>query len=194
MNKILVTVTFVVLGAVGVAVTVLGRANSEPQSYSVPGHQAMTAADLTAESFRIIPYMLVQIYAAFDETEEEAIYDALAAVAAGDALEQLYLERIGAMGDGGLEPDQTLHALDVLRLKSTEQADMVSIDAQWRVVGTVGHDEHLHVRGNTYSANLQLEPVDGIWRLSAFDLTDVDRSEAGQTRREGTDDAWSAAN
>ena len=188
--------TIVALCAGGTAVTLLSRTSAEPQSFTspAPGHKAMTAADMTSDSYSVIPYMLVRIYAAFDEKEEAAIYDGLAEVAAEDALEQLYLERIGALGDGGLEPDQTLHAMEVLRLYSTQQGDQVLINAQWRVVGTVGHDEHMHVRGNTYSANLQLAPVDDIWRIVAFELTDIDRSEAGQTRREGSSDEWSAAN
>ena len=37
----------------------------------------------------------------------------------------------------------------------------------------------MHVRGNTYAANLQLEPVNEHWRMTAFDLTDVDRTDAG---------------
>lgn len=196
MKKILVTVAIAALCAGGTAMALLSRTSAEPQSHTspAPGHKAMTAADVTADSYSLVPYMLVRIYAAFDEKEEAAIYDGLAEVAAEEALEELYLERVGALGDGGLEPDQTLHAMEVLRLISTQQGDQVLIDAQWRVVGTVGHDEHLHVRGNTYSAKLQLAPVDDIWRIAAFDLTDIDRSEAGQTRREGSTDEWSAAN
>ena len=33
------------------------------------------------------------------------------------------------------------------------------LDAEWEVIGTVGHSEHLHVRGNTYRANLTIAPL-----------------------------------
>ena len=92
--------------------------------------------------------MLSVVYRAFGETEEARIYDALAEVAAGGALEQLYLERLGAMADGGLEPDQTIHEMELLGLSARSADNVVTIDAKWRVLGTVGHAEHMHVRGN----------------------------------------------
>lgn len=192
MKKIFIAAAIVAIAAVGVSLTLISGGDIEAEPFVVPGHTPMTPSQLTAESYRVVPFMLVRIYAAFAENEEDTIYDALAEVAAGDALEQLYLERVGALAGGGLEPDQTLHAMDILHLESKQMRRQVSVDAQWRVVGTVGHDEHLHVRGNTYSAELRLAPMDGAWRITTFELTDVDRSEAGQTRRDGTTDDWSA--
>ena len=117
----------------------------------------MTALELGGQGYRITPAMLSVVYKAFGETEEARIYDGLAEVAAGGALEQLYLERLGARAED----------------------DVVTIDAKWRVLGTVGHAEHMHVRGNAYSASLTLEPVEGEWRLTGFELKDVDRTDAG---------------
>ena len=57
----------------------------------------------------------------------------------------------------------------------------LAIDASWQVIGTVGHAEHLHVRGNTYSADLTVSPIDGAWRITDFSLLDVNRDEAGET-------------
>ena len=139
----------------------------------------MTAAEVGNEGYRITPAMLSVVYKAFGETEEARIYDALAEVAAKEALEQLYLERLGAMAGGGLEPDQTIHEMELLSLAARSGDDVVTIDAKWRVLGTVGHAEHMHVRGNAYSAALTLEPVDGEWRLTGFALKDVDRTDAG---------------
>ena len=124
--------------------------------------------------------MLDTVYRAFGETDEAAIYDGLAEVAAGDALEALYLERLGAMVGGGLEPsDQQIHSMELVRLSHGRSGTTFTVDATWRVVGTVGHATHLHVRGNTYTAALTLEPVAGAWRITAFELTDIDRSDAG---------------
>lgn len=166
--------------AVGGALLLGQRDGGASQSYAVPGLDPMTAADVAAESYRVAPALLSRVYAAFGETEEDAIYDGLAAVAAGDALEALYLERLGAMAGGGLEPDQTLHEMEMIRISGSHGDRRVALDAKWRVLGTVGHAEHLHVRGNAYSADLRLEPVEGAWRITAFELTDVDRSDAGE--------------
>ena len=154
----------------------------EPSAYAAPGlDQPVAARELSANGFLVVPSLLEQVYLAFGETGEEAIYDGLAAVASGAALEALYLERIGAMAEAGLEPDQTIHEMELLGLSSRPEGGRVAMEARWRVLGTVGHAEHLHVRGNAYSADLLLEPVDGAWRLTGFALRDVDRTEAGTT-------------
>jgi hypothetical protein len=69
--------------------------------------------------------------------------------------------------------------MELIALSSRPGRDAVEMAARWRVLGTVGHAEHLHVRGNAYAADLTLEPVDGAWRLTGFALTDVDRTGAG---------------
>lgn len=122
------------------------------------------------------------VYEAFNETQEDAIYDTLANVTHGDALEYLYLERVGSMVGGGLEEaDQTIHEIKLLSTEALREEASLQIDASWQVIGTVGHAEHLHVRGNTYSADLTVSPVDGAWRITDFELLDVDRDSAGET-------------
>ncbi|WP_152541020.1 hypothetical protein [Sulfitobacter noctilucae] len=152
----------------------------EARTYATPGFENMTAHELSSKSYQVVPEMLSVVYLAFGETNEVVIYDKLAEVSAEDALETLYLERVGAMVGGGLdEADQTLHAMELTSLSSWQSGNTVTMDVKWHVVGTVGHATHLHVRGNTYSANLTVEPVGGAWRMTAFVLTDVDRSDAG---------------
>ncbi len=150
------------------------------RSYATPGFGRLNANQLSRDAYQVAPEMLAIIYRAFGETDEGVIYDSLAEVAAGPALEALYLERLGAMVGGGLDQsNQQLHEMELINLSSRGSGTTVRWGAKWRVVGTVGHATHLHVRGNTYAANLTLEPVDGAWRMTAFDLTDVDRSDAG---------------
>ena len=140
----------------------------------------INAEQLSAEPHRVVPEMLSTVYLAFGETDEATIYDKLAEVSAHDALETLYLERLGAMVGGGLDKaDQTLHEMELKGLTSKRAGTTFTMNVKWRVVGTVGHATHLHVRGNTYSANLTIEPVNDAWRMTAFDLTDVDRTDAG---------------
>ena len=50
-----------------------------------------------------------------------------ATVAAGPALEQLYLERVGAMAGGGLNPDQEIHDVSLLGMSARRTGDMVEI-------------------------------------------------------------------
>lgn len=177
-TRLVLLCSLAVVGAVAVAAAFRGR-EGEPAAYQVAGLETLTAREVVFESYWVAPAILSVVYDAFSRTEEAAIYDRLAEVAAGDALEGLYLERMGAMADAGLEPDQVLHEMEMIGLDARSDGDRVEMDAEWRVLGTVGHAEHLHVRGNAYAARLRVEPVDGSWRLTAFDLTDVDRTDAG---------------
>lgn len=177
LDIIIVVALLSVLGLV----FMLGNSGSTEKEFSILELGEMSAGEFGDRSFQIVPEMLAVIYLAFAETEEERIYDSLAEVSADEALETLYLERVGAMAGGGLaEADQELHSMDLLGFTSQQNGSTFDMNVTWRVVGTVGHAEHLHVRGNTYSANLSIGSVDEAWRITSFDLTDVDRSDAGE--------------
>jgi len=151
-------------------------------AYPAPGLEPMTRAEAQADFWRLTPALLLVVYEAFSQTQEDQIYDPLAGVTHGEALEYLYLERVGAMKGGGLDAaDQTIHEIKLLSTQVTQSRGALAIDASWQVIGTVGHAEHLHVRGNTYSADLTVAPVDGAWRITAFDLREVSRDAAGET-------------
>lgn len=154
---------------------------SETEAFSAPGLDPMTIEEARAEFWRLTPALLLVVYDAFSETEENAIYDTLASVTDGDALEYLYLERVGAMAGGGLEEaDQTIHEIKLLNTQVSRDGATLAIDASWQVIGTVGHAEHLHVRGNSYDADLSVAPVNGAWRITDFELLEVNRDAAGE--------------
>lgn len=149
--------------------------------YAAPGMEPMSFETARAEFYLLTPALLLVVYEAFGRTTEAEIYDTLARVSDGAALEELYLERIGAMRGGGLrEADQTIHEIRLLSSSVSGAEGALSIDASWQVIGTVGHAEHLHVRGNTYSADLTVAPVQDAWKITAFELLDVDREAAGE--------------
>lgn len=158
------------------------RGTDSDQAYSAPGIDPLTFDQARGEFYRLTPALLLTVYDAFGRVDEEAIYDTLASVAGGDALEELYLERVGAMAGGGLEEaDQTIHEIKLLTSSVKPDAGSLVIDASWQVIGTVGHAEHLHVRGNTYSADLTIAPVEAAWKITDFNLRDVNRDAAGET-------------
>lgn len=167
------------------AVLLFSAADTEldgAQVFSAPGLEPMSFDEARSEFFRLTPALLLVVYDAFGRTSEEDIYDTLASVAGGEALEELYLERIGAMAGGGLEEaDQTIHEITLLTSSVSAENDALVIDATWQVIGTVGHAEHLHVRGNTYSADLTVSPVAAAWKITGFELLDVNRDAAGET-------------
>ena len=162
---------------------------SETEAFTAPGLDPLTIEGAREEFWRLTPALLLVVYEAFGETQEAAIYDRLAEVTYGEALEYLYLERVGAMAGGGLEEaDQTIHEIKLLNTKVSRVEATLEIDAAWQVIGTVGHAEHLHVRGNTYNAALSVAPVEGAWRITDFDLLDVNRDAAGEVFAAPQDD------
>ncbi len=155
---------------------------SEGEAFSAPGLDPLTIGAAQTEFWRLTPALLLVVYEAFGETEENTIYDILADVTHGDALEYLYLERVGAMKGGGLEEaDQTIHEIKLLNTEVSREDNALVLDASWQVIGTVGHAEHMHVRGNTYRADLTVSPVEGAWRITQFELREVNRDAAGET-------------
>lgn len=127
----------------------------------------------------VLVELLRQIYSAFGEEEEFAIYDGLAGAVDSDLLTDLYLQRRAAQeqefSSGGSTEITSVELTDMTPLES-DGPDYV-IDARWNVVGLVTHTEHQHERFNTYSAVVTLGPADGIWKLTRFDLNSIDREE-----------------
>ena len=186
MREKLVLFLVFALGLAGIGYMVftknpLGERIPSNAAFSVPDLPNMTVEVAHELFYRLTPALLIVVYEAFGETEENAIYDTLASVTNGEALEYLYLERVGAMKGGGLDEAETIHEIKLLDTQVTRQRDSLMIDASWQVIGTVGHAEHLHVRGNTYSADLTVSPIEGAWRITNFELLDVNRSTAGET-------------
>ena len=40
----------------------------------------------------------------------------------------------------------------------------------WQVEGTVEHWGHIHTRVNEYSADLEIAPADGAWKITAMNV------------------------
>lgn len=173
----------VAAGVVVLLVTLSNRpAISETAEFTAPGLDPMTISGAQEEFWRLTPALLLVVYDAFGKTQEDEIYGTLESVTDGDALEYLYLERVGAMKGGGLEEaDQTIHEIKLLNTRVERDGAVLKLDASWQVIGTVGHAAHLHVRGNTYSADLVVAPVEDAWKIVDFTLRDVNRDAAGET-------------
>lgn len=137
-----------------------------------------TVETARAEPAHLLSHVLGRVYAAFGEREEGAIYDALASVAAGSVLDELYLERRAALTAMPAEAGgQEIHGIYVLEADAEERDGMFLIEGAWETVGSVGHGDHVHLRGNRYAARLTVEPRAEGWRLTDFDLLEMIRAE-----------------
>lgn len=134
---------------------------------------------------QIVAQLLKNIYRSFDFRQEHDVYDKLASSVHGKLLETLYLQnrqaQLRAQAGGARTKVQHVEvtAAQVNTLPSHSSA--YHIDTDWTIQGSVAHWGHVHQRQNRYQARLAIEPVDGLWKLTQFDLMDEERID----QREG---------
>lgn len=142
---------------------------------------AMSLEESRGRPDLLVRAMLEQIYRAFEEDEEFAVYDALAVVGGPDVISDLYLQQRAALVARNTQgATQELHALELESLDIATEENGFVFDVRWRVLGVIAHVTHSHMRGNAYSATLWTSRSDAGWRLDRFELRRIDRSGAGE--------------
>jgi hypothetical protein len=122
----------------------------------------------------VVTGVLTNVYRAFDFREEGDIYDVLEQSVDGDLLREVYLEmRRGLVlaSQGGASARVKEVELIDLQTEPTE-TNGFQAQATWQVRAAVGHWGHIHERRNEYRANLQLQPIDGAWKLVNVEILD----------------------
>ena len=118
--------------------------------------------------------LLRNVYRAFDYHSESDIYDALARSVHGDLLADLYLK----IKQGLIMQEQggAIARVREVKVVRTEPAEGKSKNGfaervTWQVEGTIEHWGHIHTRVNEYCADLEIEPVDGSWKITAMNVS-----------------------
>jgi hypothetical protein len=136
-----------------------------------------SAPELTPEeATELVEGLLDNVYTAFDFRDESTIYDALDQSLVGDLLTEVYLQTMQSLelaSQGGAR----------VKVKgiNLEQADFEPLDngvkatCVWDVMGSVGHWGHVHQRINRYNAVLDVENMDGRWKITGLDILDETR-------------------
>jgi hypothetical protein len=118
----------------------------------------------------IVAALLHNVYRAFDFRAEEDIYDVLDQSVNGDLLADIYLETrrgLELANQGGARAKVKSVELTDLEIEDGEDGGFVAAST-WIVGGSVGHWGHIHARTNQYRARLDIEPVDGVWKLTGM--------------------------
>ena len=142
-----------------------------------------TAAELPAEMSRdVIHALLFNTYRAFDHRDENVIYDRLKKSIAGDLLLEVYIQvrrstELSSQGGARVKIDQ----VDVLEAEPLPGSSRTPLKyrCRWTASGSVGHWGHIHRRTNQYQADIELQPVDNAWKITALDVRDETRIDAG---------------
>ena len=120
--------------------------------------------------------LLHNVYRAFDFREEETIYDTLAHSVSGDLLTQTYLETrrgLELASQGGARAK--VQEIEMLEVESETEGSGFRATSTWNVAASVGHWGHIHQRRNQYIAELTVEPVDGVWKITSLELIEEKR-------------------
>jgi len=130
-----------------------------------------------AASNEVVADLLHNVYRAFDFRDEERIYDVLARSVDGELLADVYLEtRKGLVlaNQGGARAKIKSVELVELDAEPAENGGFVA-RARWNASGSVGHWGHVHKRANSYLARLEVQPVDGGWKLVGLEILEEQR-------------------
>jgi hypothetical protein len=123
--------------------------------------------------------LLKNVYRAFDFREEEDVYDRLATSVHGDLLTNIYLQNRESMvvtqagGAKGKVKDIDILNVSVKQLDDRPLA--LVFHSKWTAMGSVDHWGHIHTRKNQYEANITVEPVDGVWKITDLELLEEKR-------------------
>jgi hypothetical protein len=125
----------------------------------------------------LVAGLLHNVYRAFDFRDEEKIYDVLEKSVQGDLLTTIYLATqrgLELRNQGGARAK--VKEIDLIELATSPGANGGFVaSVTWNVAGSVGHWGHVHSRTNQYRANLDIEPVAGVWKLVNLDLIEESR-------------------
>lgn len=132
----------------------------------------------TSEAEKILFPLLRNTYRAFDQRDEPAIYDVLSRSIEGELLQKIYLQTIQALSIDGQDgtrvkvTDLDVRVETVNRLRGRSG---FTAEGQWTALGTVGHWGHLHQRINRYKAKINVEPVNGAWKVTGLEVLEERR-------------------
>ncbi len=131
------------------------------------GRLAVTPAACVA----VFQPLLMNVYTAFDYSEESDVYDALARSVDGELLDDLY-RRIhrGLVMDDHNRAIARVTAVELLETEVPDpeaavEAERFEVTARWRVDGTVVHWGHAHIRIHEYAARYAIARTTRGWRI-----------------------------
>ena len=130
----------------------------------------------TERASEIVSALLHNIYRAFDYRDEEMIYDTLEHSVTGDLLTETYLETrrgLELASQGGARAK--VQEIELTGLEMMDSDVGLRLRCQWNVAAAVGHWGHIHQRMNRYVADLHLESVDGVWKITGMELIEEQR-------------------
>jgi hypothetical protein len=126
----------------------------------------------------VLHALLHNVYRAFDHRDEGLVYDRLSRSIAGELLSEVYLQVRRSMelenqGGARVKVDDVV-VLDIEEAMPSGSSRR-AYRCRWTAAGSVGHWGHIHRRANQYDAVIAIEPIEGVWKITAIDLREEQR-------------------
>ncbi len=165
------------LGALRVGVA-LAMLIAPSVSFDVSGLVAPDVTPTPQEARAITRTLIENVYQAHNARAEDDVFDRLAASMSGDTLVSAYLASRKALAFEVANGART--HVDAVELRKVEDVQPsgnggFTATAKWTVAGSVTHLGHRHLRQNLHTAKLGIAPVDGAWKISLFEVLDLER-------------------
>ena len=147
--------------------------------FSVNRPTALISGLSNDESELIMHSLLKNVYRSFDFRDESDVYDRLALSVQGDLLEEIYLQNrksFAVKKAGGAQA--RVKAVEILEARaepSSTEGKGFDVKATWTAQGSVGHWGHVHTRKNYYDALVNVQVVDGHWKITGLELLEEKR-------------------
>jgi hypothetical protein len=147
--------------------------------FSVNRPTALISGLSNDESELIMHSLLKNVYRSFDFRDESDVYDRLALSVQGDLLEEIYLQNrksFAVKKAGGAQARvKAVEILEARAVPSSTEGKGFDVKATWTAQGSVGHWGHVHTRKNYYDALVNVQVVDGHWKITGLELLEEKR-------------------
>ncbi len=147
--------------------------------FSVNRPTALISGLSNDESELIMHSLLKNVYRSFDFRDESDVYDRLALSVQGDLLEEIYLQNrksFAVKKAGGAQARvKQVEILEARAEPSSAEGKGFDVKATWTAQGSVGHWGHVHTRKNYYDALVNVQVVDGHWKITGLELLEEKR-------------------
>ena len=131
------------------------------------------------ESERVMHSLLKNVYRSFDFRDESDVYDKLALSVQGDLLEEIYLQNrksFAVKKAGGAQARvKEIEIIEAGAEALSSEGKGFAVKAKWTAQGSVGHWGHVHTRKNYYDAMVNVEAIDGHWKITGLELLEEKR-------------------
>lgn len=123
-----------------------------------------------ARASEVISGLMHNVYRAFDGRDEETISATLRQSVVDELMNEAYQLGLRALGPvDGAGSTAKLRRVEFAGLTTRDSEHGIDARCSWVVVAAEGHWGHAHERVDRVSADIRVEPVDGVWKITALE-------------------------